>query len=73
MLELNDPAGFVVDDEFSVGEELIVAPILEKSSVVREGESYSLSYVIDYDQRIFFSFLYNICSVLAAWYLEGRN
>ncbi|XP_077284721.1 myogenesis-regulating glycosidase isoform X2 [Arctopsyche grandis] len=36
MLEPNDPAGLVIDDEFSVGEELIVAPILEKGSVFRE-------------------------------------
>lgn len=39
MLEPNDPACHTVDDEFSVGEELIVAPVLEKGVTHREGWS----------------------------------
>lgn len=36
MLDSQDPACFTVDDEFSVGEELIVAPILFKGESKRE-------------------------------------
>uniref|UniRef100_A0A0K8WHT9 Putative family 31 glucosidase KIAA1161 n=1 Tax=Bactrocera latifrons TaxID=174628 RepID=A0A0K8WHT9_BACLA len=36
MLDPHDPACLLVNDEFSVGEELIVAPILEKKSDERE-------------------------------------
>ncbi|XP_053948171.1 myogenesis-regulating glycosidase isoform X1 [Anastrepha ludens] len=36
MLDPHDPACLVVNDEFSVGEELIVAPILENNSEERE-------------------------------------
>lgn len=37
MLDPQDPACLIVSDEFSVGEELIVAPMLEKSIEEREG------------------------------------
>lgn len=36
MLDSQDPACFAVNDEFSVGEELIVAPILRKGETKRE-------------------------------------
>lgn len=43
MLEPHDPACHTVDDEFSVGEELIVAPVLEKGVTLREGWSIIIS------------------------------
>lgn len=38
MLDTQDAQCLYVNDEFSVGEELIVAPILQKGQTVREGE-----------------------------------
>lgn len=38
MLDNQDAASLSVYDEFSVGEELIVAPILKKGQTVREGD-----------------------------------
>lgn len=38
MLDTQDAACLSVNDEFSVGEELIVAPILQKGQTVREGD-----------------------------------
>ena len=37
MLDPQDPACLYVNDEFSIGDELIVAPILIKGQVQREG------------------------------------
>jgi len=39
MMDPHDPACLIVSDEFSVGEELIVAPILHAKRQEREGES----------------------------------
>lgn len=39
MLDPHDPACLIVSDEFSVGEELIVAPILDAGREEREGKS----------------------------------
>lgn len=41
MLDPHDPACLNVVDEFSVGEQLIVAPILEEKKIIREGEKIS--------------------------------
>lgn len=38
MIDINDPACLYVNDEFSIGEEVIVAPILQKGQTKREGE-----------------------------------
>jgi myogenesis-regulating glycosidase len=42
MLDPHDAACLNVVDEFSVGEQLIVAPILKEKTTIREGESYEL-------------------------------
>lgn len=38
MLDINDPACLIVNDQFSIGEELIVAPILTKGQTKRESK-----------------------------------
>lgn len=38
MIDINDPACLTVNDEFSIGEEVIVAPILRKGQIKREGK-----------------------------------
>ena len=40
MLDTQDPACLSVNDEFSVGEELIVAPIIHKGQTKREGKHF---------------------------------
>lgn len=42
MLDINDPACLYVNDEFSIGEEVIVAPILHKGQTKREGKIFFL-------------------------------
>lgn len=37
MLEPDDVACQTIDDEFSIGEEIIVAPVLQKGATNREG------------------------------------
>lgn len=51
MLDPTDPACLYVNDEFSIGEELIVAPILMKGQFQREGREtilrlFSISFLI---------------------------
>jgi alpha-glucosidase (family GH31 glycosyl hydrolase) len=66
MLDPHDAACLSVVDEFSIGEEIIVAPILEKGKTVREGNFIKLSFENIY--KILISF-----SLLAVWRVERRN
>lgn len=57
MLDTHDAACVNVYDEFSVGEELIVAPILQKGQTVREGDCNDSMSVV---QNLMFYFLQSI-------------
>lgn len=70
MVDINDPSCLIVNDEFAIGEELIVAPILTKGQTKREGR-----FIMRCSLHIFIN-LFPFCfthSLFATRSLERRN